>query len=118
MKQYNARYARWQQDLKVAQQDKAAVTGRRAVGSEDDVLSGRISVQFHGDAEPRPLVNAGWLSTEHQYPTGAVPEELAAKLARLCRSGVQRTRGWHFCALGLATVAVLARARALAAAGG
>jgi hypothetical protein len=47
--------------------------------------------------EPRPLVNVGWLSAGHPYPTGAVPEELAADLARLCRNGVQRTRGFHRC---------------------
>jgi hypothetical protein len=47
--------------------------------------------------EPRPLVNVGWLSAEHPYSTGAVPGELVAKLARLCRNGVQRTRGLHRC---------------------
>lgn len=47
--------------------------------------------------EPSPLVNVGWLSVEHPYPTGAVPEELVAKLARLCRNGVLRTRGFHRC---------------------
>lgn len=47
--------------------------------------------------EPRPLINVGWLSAEHPYPTGVVPEELVAKLGRLCRNGVRRTRGLHRC---------------------
>jgi hypothetical protein len=49
--------------------------------------------------EPRPLLNVGWLSAEHPYPAGTIPEELAAKLARLCRDGVHRTRGLHRCEL-------------------
>ena len=47
--------------------------------------------------EPGPLVNVGWLSAEHPYASGAIPEELAVKLAGLCRNGVQRTRGFHRC---------------------
>jgi hypothetical protein len=47
--------------------------------------------------EPGMLVNVGWLSAEHPYSTGVVPEDLVAKLARLCRYGVQRTRGIHHC---------------------
>ena len=27
--------------------------------------------------EPGPLLNVGWLSAEHPYPAGTVPEELA-----------------------------------------
>jgi hypothetical protein len=52
---------------------------------------------FAETGETRPLVNIGWLSAEHPYPTGPVPDDLVAKLARICRHGVQRTRGFHRC---------------------
>lgn len=47
--------------------------------------------------EAGPLINIGWLSAGHSYPTGAVPEQIVVKLARLCRMGVHRTRGLHRC---------------------
>jgi hypothetical protein len=52
---------------------------------------------FAQTGEARPLVNIGWLDDGHSYPTGIVPGDLVARLARLCRNGVQRSRGFHRC---------------------
>lgn len=52
---------------------------------------------FAETGEAGPLVNVGWLGAGHPYSTGAIPEDLVVKLARLCRRGVQRTRGLHRC---------------------
>lgn len=52
---------------------------------------------FGETREAGPLINIGWLSADHPYSIGAVPEELVAKLTRLCRIGVRRTRGLHRC---------------------
>jgi len=43
------------------------------------------------------LVNVGWLSADHAYVRGEVPNDLTTKLARLCRHGINRMRGFHVC---------------------
>lgn len=44
-----------------------------------------------------PLLNFGWLSAEHAFPTGDCPHGLAAALSRLAQARVQQTRGHHHC---------------------
>lgn len=45
------------------------------------------------------MVNVGWLSVSHPYAHGEVEVEIVIKLARICREGVKRTRGFHVCEL-------------------
>jgi hypothetical protein len=47
------------------------------------------------------MVNIGWLSDEHLFPTGPVPEETLARLHEACQSPVAITRGHHVCELCL-----------------
>ena len=42
-------------------------------------------------------LNIGWLSKEHPFPTGSVPEELLPKLAACLDYPVNQTRGLHGC---------------------
>jgi hypothetical protein len=43
------------------------------------------------------LLNVGWLDHEHDYPKGPVDSGSLEKLARLCASPVNTTRGVHHC---------------------
>jgi hypothetical protein len=45
----------------------------------------------------RSAINVGWLSEDRPYPHGDVPAELVRALARLCRQGLNRMRGFHYC---------------------
>lgn len=49
--------------------------------------------------EDPSVLNIGWLDGGHPYTTGTIPRELRDKLARLCRQGIRRTRGFHRCDL-------------------
>jgi hypothetical protein len=46
-----------------------------------------------------PLVNVGWLDTDHPFPTGPVPDGLLVKLDELAKARVMQTRGHHYCQL-------------------
>jgi hypothetical protein len=53
--------------------------------------------------EGGPALNMGWLSAGRPYSSGSISQELVRVLARLCRNGVNRTRGLHrceFCSVG------------------
>jgi len=43
------------------------------------------------------LLNVGWLDASHPYAKGDVPEKFLDHLFDLCRSQVNRTRGWQEC---------------------
>jgi hypothetical protein len=45
------------------------------------------------------VVNVGWLSRDHGFATGAVPEEFVIALRRLVKAPVNLSRGFHFCEL-------------------
>lgn len=45
------------------------------------------------------IVNVGWLSREHAFQTGDVPQELIAALRTLVASPVNLYRGSHLCEL-------------------
>ena len=45
------------------------------------------------------LVNIGWLDGVHPFPTGEVDPARIRVLLALCRTGVNRTRGFHMCEL-------------------
>ena len=44
-----------------------------------------------------PIVNIGWLSRDHGFPMGAVPEEFLTALRRLVKAPVNLARGFHVC---------------------
>jgi hypothetical protein len=44
-------------------------------------------------------LNVGWLSNEHPYPQGDVPEEFVRRLWLYCKVPVNRTRGFSNCEL-------------------
>jgi hypothetical protein len=46
---------------------------------------------------PPGIVNIGWLDFDHAFPTGKSSLEFRAKLIKLCKQPVMRTRGLHFC---------------------
>jgi hypothetical protein len=39
----------------------------------------------------------GWLDSEHSFTVGHVRQDLVDTLRRMCRHGVNRTRGIYFC---------------------
>lgn len=48
-----------------------------------------------------PLLNVGWLDTEHPFPMGTCPDGLVPALERLGRARVMQTA--DFCAAALAS---------------
>jgi hypothetical protein len=52
----------------------------------------------YGRSEPRAnLLNVGWLSAAHSFPSGAPDDRLIAALQRLVASPVNLYRGLHLC---------------------
>jgi hypothetical protein len=52
----------------------------------------------YGRTEPRDnVVNVGWLSREHAFATGEVPEAFLIRLRKLVTSPVNLYRGSHIC---------------------
>jgi hypothetical protein len=65
-------------------------------------------VTFFADSSPYsylpeqagpPARNVGWLDGTEPFEKGPVDEAFIAKLRELCRTGVNRTRGYHQCNL-------------------
>jgi len=54
-------------------------------------------VYFHPEEEAPGTVNVGWLDASHPFPTGETSAGFRAKLERLCRHRVKRTRGRYLC---------------------
>jgi hypothetical protein len=52
--------------------------------------------EYLGRVEP-DVYNIGWLDVDQPFPTGAVPEQVIAKIFRLCATPANRTRDWHTC---------------------
>jgi len=44
-------------------------------------------------------VNVGWLDDQHNFATGAAPEEVLSKIFELCRKPMNLTRGRQSCVL-------------------
>jgi hypothetical protein len=53
---------------------------------------------MEGNVEPNTF-NVGWLDKKHSYPTDSPSKVFLARLFRLCLDPVNRTRGYHTCAL-------------------
>jgi hypothetical protein len=52
----------------------------------------------YGREEPRSnVLNVGWLSREHSFPTGGVSDAFINVLRRLVASPVNLYRGYHIC---------------------
>lgn len=51
------------------------------------------------EAAGEGVVNIGWLDAAEPFPTGEVPAAFVDRLVELCRDGVHRTRGLHYCNL-------------------
>ncbi|HMJ00406.1 MAG TPA: hypothetical protein VK488_11280 [Gaiellaceae bacterium] len=45
------------------------------------------------------LINVGWLEATEPFTVADVESEFVARLAKLCRNGVNQTRGFHRCSL-------------------
>jgi hypothetical protein len=54
---------------------------------------------IHRKVEAANVLNVGWLDGQHEFPKGAVPETLLAKLFTICRKPMNLTRGRHLCEL-------------------
>ena len=52
---------------------------------------------YGSDIELPGLLNVGWLSAEHPFPRGSVPEEFLRALEHLVQKPVNLTRGSHLC---------------------
>ncbi len=55
--------------------------------------------RYRSEFMKNAAVNVGWLDASMPYQTGPVPDEFVRRLAELCRHGVNRTRGVHYCNL-------------------
>ena len=53
--------------------------------------------QYSGERSQANVLNVGWLSKEHPYRRGAVPEEFVEALRRLVERPVNLYRGSHLC---------------------
>jgi hypothetical protein len=42
-------------------------------------------------------LNVGWLTRWHKFQKGPVPESVLAKIFQLCRTPMNKTRGFHSC---------------------
>ncbi|MCS0639351.1 hypothetical protein NX801_27680 [Streptomyces sp. LP05-1] len=51
------------------------------------------------DPTDKEMLNIGWLSREHSYPTGATPDGLVYALIELAKNKTNMQRGMHFCDL-------------------
>jgi hypothetical protein len=57
-----------------------------------------LSPYEYGGKDPRSdILNVGWLSREHAFPTGSVPDAFVDALRRLVASPVNLYRGYHTC---------------------
>lgn len=57
-----------------------------------------LSEYAYGRTAPKShILNIGWLSKEHAYPRGAVPESISQRLAELIKTPVNLYRGSHLC---------------------
>ena len=52
---------------------------------------------YDGAAEDGRIVNVGWLSNDHSFPRGSVPQEFVDRLIQLTKSPTNLCRGVHFC---------------------